>query len=239
MLFYRIFGHATYFCAPKRHIPAAGQHPEFFKPGCFAESIARAQYGSCGARYEYDVTFRVAHCGPDYARTSDGTLRLRETVKGLFYVVELPEGPDARYLASCVENGMHHTSQSFMVEMGGVVPVRGGAVRVIRKARLKEISLCYAPAMCGTTAFVKKFYTRHPSPGLLAAQAAVTERVVWREVHNEIAALDAAVATLREHRDQYDDPYSPDFSQDRGRYLEEQFNLPPMAKPKHIDFHVG
>lgn len=125
----------------------AGLFREVIRPGAFRSALARKD----------DVTLNINHNDNFLlARTSSGTLELREDEKGLFIRSELdPSDPDVARLVPKMKRGdLSEMSFAFSIPEGGQDWTRaadGMDVREIRDVMLHDVSIVATPAYDGTS----------------------------------------------------------------------------------------
>ena len=124
----------------------AGLFREVIRPGAFRSALERKD----------DVTLNINHNDNFLlARTSSGTLELREDDRGLFIRSELdPSDPDVARLVPKMKSGdLSEMSFAFSIPEGGQEWSRGVDmdVREIRDVMLHDVSIVATPAYGGTS----------------------------------------------------------------------------------------
>lgn len=140
---FRVTGHAAVF---EQEANIAGFFREKIMPGAFQKSL----------REQDDVVFLVNHDDLPLARTSSGTLSLREDKTGLRIDSELdPTDPDVMRIVPKMKRGdLSKMSFAFRArDEEWVEPERGSddlPLRIIREADLFDVSIVTQPAYDGT-----------------------------------------------------------------------------------------
>ncbi len=125
----------------------AGLFREVIRPGAFRSALSRGD----------DVTLNINHNDNFLlARTSSGTLQLREDEKGLFIRSELdPTDPDVARLVPKMKRGdLSEMSFAFSIPEGGqewTHAADGMDVREVRDVLLHDVSIVATPAYDGTS----------------------------------------------------------------------------------------
>ena len=125
----------------------AGLFREVIRPGAFRSALKRGD----------DVTLNINHNDNFLlARTSSGTLELREDDKGLFIRSELdPADPDVARLVPKMKRGdLSEMSFAFSIPVGGQdwsIAADGLDVREISDVVLHDVSIVATPAYDGTS----------------------------------------------------------------------------------------
>jgi uncharacterized protein len=126
----QIFGYASVF-----NQVAYG---EVIRPGAFTKTLAEQQ--DVKAYWNHDTSAILA-------RTSNGTVALRQDNKGLY--CEITPNPDTTWgrdaLAACARGDVKGMSFGFRVIQSGRVEIDGENVEEIREVDLREVSPCADP----------------------------------------------------------------------------------------------
>lgn len=142
----KVAGHAAVFNQLSQDL---GGFREQISPGAFADALAGA-----------DIRLLINHADLPIARTTSGTLKLREDAQGLAIEGELdPSDPDVQRLLPKMRRGdVRHMSFAFRVAPGGQDWARnedGVLIRTLKKVRLSEVSIVGNPAYLGTDVAVR------------------------------------------------------------------------------------
>ncbi len=131
-----IEGHAAVF----GDIADMGTFKETIEPGAFKDSLAR---DDIRALINHDSNLVLG-------RTKSGTLKLTEDDKGLFFRISLPDTQYANDLLTLIERGDVNQC-SFGFELEDEEWKEEGKLRVIKKVKLFDISICTFPAYEATS----------------------------------------------------------------------------------------
>jgi len=121
-----------------------GTFVETLEPGCFAESLRRGD----------DVRFLWEHASRDLlARTTNGTLKLREDSVGLLFIADPAPTSAGRDVVALVERGdLHQCSFAFIAHDDDVVQRPGRPpLRRVKAATLLDCTLTCFPAYVATS----------------------------------------------------------------------------------------
>lgn len=152
-----LVGHAAVFGSYARVRTNAGQHLETIAPGAFDRALAQ----------DHDVRLTVGHNqNAPLARTTAGTLRLREDNVGLAFDADLPDTSFGRDVRTMVQRGdLAHMSIAFE-EAGHKWSLRDGhRVQTVTDLVLHDVSLVGLPAYKGTDVRLRAF-DAYPAPAL-------------------------------------------------------------------------
>lgn len=118
-----------------------GSFREEIAPGAFSEAVKSD-----------NVVFVINHGGLPLARTSSGTLSLREDTKGLYMETELdPQDPDVQSILPKMKRGdLTEMSFAFIPEKQDWDESEDIPKRTITKAKLFDVSIVTSPQYEGT-----------------------------------------------------------------------------------------
>ena len=137
----QIFGYAAVF-----NSVANG---EVIRPGAFTKTLS--EHPDVKAYWNHDSSMVLA-------RTSNGTLTLREDGKGLY--CELTPNPDTSWgrdaLAACARGDVKGMSFGFKIVKAGIITEGGEEITEILEVALREVSPCADPWYEATEVNVRK-----------------------------------------------------------------------------------
>ena len=115
-----------------------GGFREVIQPGAFKASLKSPN--NIHALFQHDENLKLAD-------RHSGTLRLRETAKGLFSDIKLRADKFSQSVARAVKMGLYDKmSFGFRTEKAHWFVKNGGLIRVLQIARLSEVSIVKNPA---------------------------------------------------------------------------------------------
>jgi HK97 family phage prohead protease len=145
-----LFGYAAIFDSPSEPMPFT----EFVKRGAFTKTLED------GA----DVRLLIDHQGVPLARTTSGTLRLREDERGLAVEADLdPNNPDAMRVMSALKRG-DMSQMSFAFKTVNDTISADGMTRELNEVQLFDVSVVTFPAYERTVAEIRSRQLQQTPP---------------------------------------------------------------------------
>ncbi|MBB2793901.1 UNVERIFIED_ORG: hypothetical protein GGD58_002765 [Rhizobium pisi] len=148
---------------------------EVIEKGAFRDAIGRD-----------DVVFLVNHDGLPLARTSSGTLTLREDERGLYMETVLDaQDPDVKSIVGKMKRGdLSKMSFAFRADVQEWDDTQDPPTRTLKKVSLHDVSIVTTPAYGGTSIGLRSLAAAKAEGGARNA-AAARRRIAEREARQE------------------------------------------------------
>lgn len=138
----KIAGYAAIFNVPSQPLPDLGGKREVIAPGAFTRALADGD--NCILTINHDPNLLLA-------RTSSGTLRLKQDDIGLFFEADLPDTSAARDLIVLMNRGdINQNSFQYVADKKDWETRDGQQVRVVKDLHLFDVSIVVNPAFTQT-----------------------------------------------------------------------------------------
>jgi hypothetical protein len=146
----RVEGHAAVFNTLSEPLWDLGGAREMLMPGCFAAALARQD----------DTCLLVNHDESHLlARTTSGTLILKEDTRGLWFSASLPDTTSSRDLQESMKRGdISQCSFAFTIDDASMEMMGGEPVQTVRSVQLSDVSIVTYPAYRNTDASLRSHY---------------------------------------------------------------------------------
>ncbi|QIG68365.1 prohead protease protein [Rhizobium phage RHph_Y3_56_1] len=148
---------------------------EVIEKGAFRDAIGRD-----------DVVFLINHDGLPLARTSSGTLTLREDERGLYMETVLDaQDPDVKSIVGKMKRGdLNKMSFAFRADVQEWDDTQDPPTRTLKKVSLHDVSIVTTPAYGGTSIGLRSLAAAKAEGGARNA-AAARRRIAEREARQE------------------------------------------------------